>query len=194
MRRHTPLCHIRHSGARLRRSLLKPLRALADADLHGECAPIFPEWLRPSTPNDLRRTCAAWLRQAGAAQDLITLVMGHADTRNARACLRPTADWPTSSAPWPRQSAKATAAPVQSADSTRTAPNPNAKPREMRGSEMPRDRIELPTRGFSTPRRVWPKPRNNTRRRSDDTPDAAPAQRDHMSRVVQAGTLRRPGH
>ena|GEM_PF-3809021 len=27
--------------------------------------------IEPCTPNDLRRTCATWLRQAGAAPDLI---------------------------------------------------------------------------------------------------------------------------
>jgi len=37
--------------------------------------------IEPCTPNDLRRTCATWLRQAGAAPDLIAPVMGHADTR-----------------------------------------------------------------------------------------------------------------
>ena len=33
------------------------------------------------SPNDLRRTCATWLRAAGVAPDLIAPVMGHADTR-----------------------------------------------------------------------------------------------------------------
>jgi integrase len=33
------------------------------------------------SPNDLRRTCATWLRAAGASPDLIAPVMGHADTR-----------------------------------------------------------------------------------------------------------------
>ena len=33
------------------------------------------------SPDDLRRTCATWLRQDGAPPDLIAPVMGHADTR-----------------------------------------------------------------------------------------------------------------
>jgi len=33
------------------------------------------------SPNDLRRTCATWLRAAGVSPDLIAPVMGHADTR-----------------------------------------------------------------------------------------------------------------
>ncbi len=33
------------------------------------------------SPNDLRRTCATWLRAAGASPELIAPVMGHADTR-----------------------------------------------------------------------------------------------------------------
>src|SRR5262249_33189670 len=33
------------------------------------------------SPNDLRRTCATWLRAAGVPPDLIAPVMGHADTR-----------------------------------------------------------------------------------------------------------------
>jgi integrase len=35
----------------------------------------------PCSPNDLRRTCATWLRQDGAPPDLIAPVMGHVDTR-----------------------------------------------------------------------------------------------------------------
>jgi integrase len=42
--------------------------------------------IEPCTPNDLRRTCATWLRQAGAAPDLIAPVMGHTDTAWSNAC------------------------------------------------------------------------------------------------------------
>jgi hypothetical protein len=37
--------------------------------------------IKPCSPNDLRRTCATWLRQDGAPPDLIAPVMGHVDTR-----------------------------------------------------------------------------------------------------------------
>jgi integrase len=33
------------------------------------------------TPNDLRHTCATWLRASGAPIELIAPVLGHADTR-----------------------------------------------------------------------------------------------------------------
>jgi len=47
-------------------------------DLHAACSAVK---IRPCSPNDLRRTCATWLRAAGASPDLIAPVMGHADTR-----------------------------------------------------------------------------------------------------------------
>ncbi len=37
--------------------------------------------IAPCSPNDLRRTCATWLRAAGAPPDLIAPLMGHVDTR-----------------------------------------------------------------------------------------------------------------
>jgi integrase len=37
--------------------------------------------IAPCSPNDLRRTCATWLRAGGAPPDLIAPVLGHADTR-----------------------------------------------------------------------------------------------------------------
>ncbi len=48
-------------------------------DLHAACdrANISP----PCSPNDLRRTCATWLRAAGTPTDLIAPVMGHKDGR-----------------------------------------------------------------------------------------------------------------
>jgi len=47
-------------------------------DLHVACDAVK---IPPCSPNDLRRTCATWLRAAGASPDLIAPVMGHADTR-----------------------------------------------------------------------------------------------------------------
>lgn len=37
--------------------------------------------IRRCSPNDLRRTCATWLRAAGVSPELIAPAMGHADTR-----------------------------------------------------------------------------------------------------------------
>jgi integrase len=47
-------------------------------DLHKACAEVGIE---PCSPNDLRRTCATWLRIGGVPPDLIALVLGHSDSR-----------------------------------------------------------------------------------------------------------------
>ncbi len=47
-------------------------------DLHAACDAVK---IPRCSPNDLRRTCATWLRAAGASPELIAPVMGHADTR-----------------------------------------------------------------------------------------------------------------
>ncbi len=47
-------------------------------DLHAACDAVK---IVRCSPNDLRRTCATWLRAAGASPELIAPVMGHADTR-----------------------------------------------------------------------------------------------------------------
>lgn len=47
-------------------------------DLHAACKRAG---IPPCSPNDLRRTFATWLQQAGAGNDLIAQMMGHTDTR-----------------------------------------------------------------------------------------------------------------
>jgi integrase len=44
------------------------------------------------SPNDLRRTFAAWMRAAGAPPDLIAPMMGHADTRMVERVYGPVRD------------------------------------------------------------------------------------------------------
>jgi integrase len=39
--------------------------------------------IAPFTPNDLRRTCATWLREAGTPVELVAPVLGHVDVRMA---------------------------------------------------------------------------------------------------------------
>ena len=47
-------------------------------DLRAACAKLE---IPRCSPNDLRRTCATWLRAAGAPPHLIAPLMGHADSR-----------------------------------------------------------------------------------------------------------------
>ena len=108
------------------------------------------------SPNDLRRTCATWLRAAGVAPDLIAPVMGHADTRMVERV-------------YGRLSPQALATRLAAAlgpnfcdtfvpDTLKTGGStalpglePRTQPAELKGPEVPRDGIEPPTRGFSIP-------------------------------------------
>jgi len=111
----------------------------------------------PCTPNDLRRTCGTWLRQGGAAPDLIAALMGHADTRMVERCYGrlPIDDLERRLASAIGQtdcSAGATVgdgtggfgafnAPARGPSNAKTPLNP--------AGLVPRDGIEPPTRGFS---------------------------------------------
>ena len=107
------------------------------------------------TPNDLRRTYGQWLRNAGVATDLIGSAMGHADSRMVeRVYGRIAADKLRNLI---AQQSGGGLMDIQGdkKDSDRllmTGPtiDENAKtPQKQADSEVPRDRIELPTRGFS---------------------------------------------
>jgi integrase len=121
--------------------------------------------IQPCTPNDLRRTCATWLRQAGAAPDLIAPVMGHADTRMVERVYgrMPIDDLERRLAAAIGQSdcsaGATTTCSAGATDSDKSEgftglPALAADPRNEKtplkaGFFVPRDRIELPTRGFS---------------------------------------------
>ncbi len=102
------------------------------------------------SPNDLRRTCATWLRAAGVPPDLIAPVMGHADTRMVE---RVYGRLPVqvlarriAAAIGPENCSTFVAAPVDSAGFdglNGLAGSANSLKR------MPRGGIEPPTRGFS---------------------------------------------
>lgn len=103
--------------------------------------------IAPVTPNDLRRTCATWLRAAGVEPHLIAAFLGHADSRMVE---RVYGRLPADAL---RDLLRARLkegrhgdviknqgnclVPIE-ADENRRALNP-----------VPRGRIELPTRGFS---------------------------------------------
>jgi integrase len=54
-------------------------------DLRAACAKLG---IPGCSPNDLRRTCATWLRAAGTPPHLIAPLMGHADKQDGGAGLR----------------------------------------------------------------------------------------------------------
>lgn len=132
------------------------------------------------SPNDLRRTCATWLRQGGAPPDLIAPVLGHADTRMVErvygrlplqdleqrlAATLSTAAVPHDTRTKPNCSAFAAVGPTSTQNCSAFAAErvDSAAPRGRRGeqrtqknprkagSAVPRDGIEPPTRGFSIP-------------------------------------------
>ena len=102
------------------------------------------------SPNDLRRTCATWLRAAGVPPDLIAPVMGHADTRMVervygRLPIQTLASR-IAAAMGPEHCSTFVTAPVDSAGFgglNGLAGNANSL------KTMPRGGIEPPTRGFS---------------------------------------------
>ncbi len=102
------------------------------------------------SPNDLRRTCATWLRVAGVPPDLIAPVMGHADTRMVervygRLPIHALASR-IAAAMGPENCSTFVTAPVDSAGfGGLNGLAGNGKPLKT----MPRGGIEPPTRGFS---------------------------------------------
>ncbi len=133
------------------------------------------------SPNDLRRTCATWLRAAGAPNDLVAPVLGHADTRmvdrvygrlsvDDLACRLATATVDSLELLVVRLALLGISALIElarrcsadasdSGDLARPAGLLGAKNPAILGESVPRDGIEPPTRGFSSPMAMWPKPR-----------------------------------
>jgi hypothetical protein len=127
------------------------------------------------TPNNLRRTFASWMKQRGVDSKAVADLMGHASTRmvdlvyghldeqalrNAIAALPAHAEAPRTGSKWVTDERDA---PGQMGRMGRGA---KLKAPQKAGLMVPRDRIELPTRGFSIPRRVWPTPRNANENRT----------------------------
>lgn len=125
-------------------------------DLHQACERARIE---PCSPNDLRRTFGHWTRGAGLAPATVGAALGHADARMAERV-------------YAKLDARELAAVMRREAGLRIAPSPghchNSVPNSadigaplalpahensggMRGSSVPRDGIEPPTRGFSVP-------------------------------------------
>lgn len=123
--------------------------------------------IAPFTPNDLRRSTAHQLKLAGAPNELVAPVMGHKDTRMLERVygrLNATDLAARLAATMGLAAVPAAVTPVY--QTTRTEPDSSdasdapvaAKAAENTGSLVPRDGIEPPTRGFSVPAPIWPRP------------------------------------
>ena len=121
-------------------------------DLHEACERAGIE---PVSPNDLRRTVATWLVQAGVPLHLVSKVLGHTDTRMVErvygqvtpADLRRGLTRHLEGA----EAAEActTYAPNFGAKGGLGGPGGPSEPTFSPGFPVPRDGIEPPTRGFS---------------------------------------------
>jgi integrase len=151
----------------------QPLEALSKADQRAiQDHAAFP----PVSPNDLRRTYATWLRQHGTEPHLIGVALGHTDSRMAE---RVYGRMPVESLG--RLLADRVGDCSAFVANTRATPTLERPMRRAGASKtpvnaVPRDRIELPTRGFSILGRVWPKPRKDVGMRVMTRGAAAPVQ------------------
>jgi integrase len=103
----------------------------------------------PVSPNDLRRTYATWLRQHGTEPHLIAVALGHTDSRMAE---RVYGRMPVESLG--RMLAERVGDCSAFVANTRSAERPVQHIGQLERADfpvnvVPRDRIELPTRGFS---------------------------------------------
>ncbi|MDB4985918.1 MAG: integrase family protein [Myxococcaceae bacterium] len=120
-------------------------------DLHAACERAK---IPPISPNDLRRTCATWLRAQGAPPHLIAPVLGHVDSRMVervygrlpidQLAARLSAELGQNSRPYV---GLRRAEPLDPVDALHDALS--TKTLENEGFMVPRDGIEPPTRGFS---------------------------------------------
>lgn len=136
-------------------------------DLHAACDRIG---IPRCSPNDLRRTCATWLRADGASPDVISPVMGHADSRMvervygrlstdqlakrlARELGLPVTGNPRVTLDSVTPASQSLRAPLDSAESS------DSETPCFEAIPVPRDGVEPPTRGFSIPTRLLPRPK-----------------------------------
>jgi len=134
------------------------------------------------TPDDLRRTCATWLRADGASTDALAPLMGHADGRMVERVygrLDPEqlrARLQREVGPASGQGDCITSA-SDSADASGfvglNGREATGASEEVLGVTVPRGGIEPPTRGFSVPCRIWPTRRDSSRPNSTVKADAS---------------------
>ena len=143
------------------------------------------------SPNDLRRTYATWLHQHGTEPHLIGVALGHTDSRMAE---RVYGRMPVESRG--RLLADRVGDCSAFVANTRATQPPERPMRRVVGAKtpvntVPRDRIELPTRGFSILSHVWPRPRKDVGLRVMTRVDAAPVQQVVGLSVVRPRTTAR---
>jgi integrase len=120
-------------------------------DLHSACDRAG---IPHCSPNDLRRTCATWLRAQGVPPHLIAPVMGHVDSRMVERvygrlpidhlAARLAQELGANGYPYVSPERVDSMEPADAMDG-----GLSKKTLENEGFLVPRDRIELPTRGFS---------------------------------------------
>ena len=134
-------------------------------DLHQACERAG---IPPCSPNDLRRTCATWLRAQGVQPHLIAPVMGHVDSRMVervygrlpidQLAARLSQELGANSLP------NACHAPAESADLLDALDEDGTQKAALNAAFMvPRDSPKLPTRGFS----ILSSPARATRQRAE---------------------------
>ncbi len=131
-------------------------------DLRAACAKLE---IPRCSPNDLRRTCATWLRAAGTPPHLIAPLMGHADSRMVERVYGRLE--PVTLAKLIAKATGSTSANAQQTerDSVDLVDRLDAR-RSASSSEMaPRAGIEPATHGLTVRGGNWPRPRNDDRMR-----------------------------
>jgi integrase len=125
----------------------KRINEMSEADMHSLGDELA---IAPVSPNDLRRTYATWLRQHGTEPHLIAVALGHTDSRMAE---RVYGRMPVEFLGRQLAQRLGDACSVFVANAGSSLP-PMRLMRQANSSKnpvnvVPRDRIELPTRGFS---------------------------------------------
>ncbi|MDH5673703.1 MAG: site-specific integrase [Myxococcales bacterium] len=135
------------------------------------------------TPNDLRRSFASWQAEQGVPELVTAALMGHSSSKMVRKVYARIGDQAKRDAlaklpslAGPAVTEIVTDRSGNSGRSGRRGPRTrrHVRARKQKSPQneassgddvVPRDRIELPTRGFSIPTPVWPRPRNKRGKR-----------------------------